>query len=752
MTSHRIGDQAVFIACLTLILLTIVSLGTPGAALSDSGHNGERRALLFGINKYQAVPRLNGSLNDVAVMRQSLIQQWGFKEEHVVTVLDEHATRAGIFNALEQLVRETGPNDAVYIHYSGHGSQVPDLNGDEEDGLDETLVPQDGRTGRVPDITDDELEVVFARLRARHVLIVLDSCHSGTATRSVDIRVRSVPQDTRMHLYRPAVTSRQVVPLQAQRHILMTGAAAHEQALDGPVEGRYHGFFSYALSKSLRSASPSVTPREVFSGVEQELKRIQAHFGRPSMPEPQLEAPPQLLESPLFGNPASTATDSSPASRTAWIEVRPGNDRQILLLNGPLFGATPGSVWAIYPPGETTFAPTGMVATATVTEKTGKDALARLSEEAPPVLNGSRAIAVLTGRDARVPIRWLGTPQPIRARLTRELELKAGTVDFVGEHEFARFLLESTDHTLRVYSADGSAVVASLSLKDARWSDELARIISRSAATSELMSLDNPNSRIRVTVKVARPTPARLARGIAVVADTHPALYRIRKPGETRLPENSLQLEIESDTEGYLTIVDVDSEGRVNTLFPTDHQQSDFYPEGKISAGQPVLIPDSLTPGNRAGFFWDYTPPAGEDTIRVFLTANLETAELIRSQLSRSGQPAAGATGVSQPGMGPSPLESVRSGLTAVASRGFIVVNERPTGTVAPVLSTPPNLSAASAGPATQVPESPSTPLSPSSTTAATNTATPATESSHVRPAPASGDWTAATVSILVQP
>ena len=223
---------------------------------AESNDSSARRALLIGINKYKGLPRLQGSINDIETMRHILITRWGFSEKHIKMVTDEAATRAGILAALEQLVQETGSQDTVYLHYSGHGSQVADLNGDEkDDGLDETIVPQDGRTGDVRDITDDELDEVISRLRARSALVVLDSCHSGTATRSVDIRTRSVPQDTRTELYKKdMVTKRSVVPLTSSRFVLMTGAASHQEALDGPVEGRYHGFFTYALSRSLEFA------------------------------------------------------------------------------------------------------------------------------------------------------------------------------------------------------------------------------------------------------------------------------------------------------------------------------------------------------------------------------------------------------------------------------------------------------------------------------------------------------------------
>jgi hypothetical protein len=256
--------------CMGMIVASLFcfDLQQDATAESSSKEQGVKRALLIGINRYQAVTKLQGSLNDIETMRQVLITRWGFSEGNIRLLTDEQATRDGMLAALNQFVHKTGPNDTVYIHYSGHGSQVQDLNGDEQDDhLDETLVPQDGRTGLVPDITDDELDAIFAQLPTKNAFIVLDSCHSGTATRSLEIRTRSIPQDTRVEIYRNVVgtdgRTRGNIQLLPAKYVLMTGAAPHQEALDGPVNGRYHGFFSYALSKSLSASSSTASPPEI---------------------------------------------------------------------------------------------------------------------------------------------------------------------------------------------------------------------------------------------------------------------------------------------------------------------------------------------------------------------------------------------------------------------------------------------------------------------------------------------------------
>ena len=734
-----------FILRLAVITL-FVTQPLPGHT-AEQPSSGTKRALLIGINRYQVLPTLNGSLNDIETMRHVLTTRWGFQPQHITMLTDQAATRAGILGALERLVQDTGPSDVVYVHYSGHGSQVEDFSGDEtDDHLDETLVPHDGRTPTVPDITDDELEAIVSKLKARSILIVLDSCHSGTATRSLDIRTRSVPKDTRTELYRPSgVQTRQVVPVTAGRYVLMTGAAANQEALDGPVGGRYHGFFSYSLSRSMGSAGPSASPREIFSGVEREMKRIQAHFGRISMPEPQLESPPALMDAPIL--PTHQESDdragTSRVTRLPWVEVKPQQGGEVLLLNGLLLGATPGSTWAVYPPNDTHFAPGKSLGLLTVTQSRGKDALAIPQATAFTIAAGSRAVAFLPASSPeRVPIRLVDIPSDRRETIEQFLREQGRDVQIVQPGQPAQFLVEVKGNQLQLYSADGLQLVSSFSLDNAQWGAGLARVLSRSANTSELLTLDNPSAQIKVDVRIAG-TPRRQNRGIAVVADTQPAQYRIRREGEARTSGNSLQLEIQATADSYLTIVDVDSEGHLNLLFPTTHQQPSFYPEGRVQAGEVVTIPDSLQSGNHAGFHWDYAPPSGTDTVRVFASTDLETAQAIRQRVTATPPAPLATAMVRTRSVVTSSVTSLRQDLSRIATRGLSSIYDPTPAALTNQPTTPP---AQTSTAPTAVPSSPQPP--------ATATLSPATAQSTAQTSAlaSTADWTATSLTIEVTP
>jgi len=678
------------------LLACSIPLALVSHAVESQDTSGVKRALLIGINKYKSVPKLQGSLNDIETMRQILITRWGFSDKMITTVTDEAATRAGMLGALEQLVKDAGPNDTVYVHYSGHGSQVEDLNGDEpDDHLDETLVPQDGRSGEIRDITDDELDAIFARMRAKTAMIVLDSCHSGTATRSLDIRTRSIPRDTRIDIYRKAEDAkpktRAVVPVVTSRYVVMTGAASHQEALDGPIDGRYHGFFTYSLSKSLSQVPAGASPREVFSGVERELKRIQAHFGRSSMPEPQLEAPPNLIEAALLGtSPGGNPSVGQPPARLPWLEVQTGSNGAVTLINGTLLGAAPGSTWSLYPAGETRFVPGRALGVATVIQLSGKDAVAKVQSSAAKIPSGARAIALLPAPSGqRIPIRILDVPANRRGVIEETLRTNIKDVELVGPEQPARFAVDIEGETLRLLAADGLEVVGSFGLNES-WGAGVATVLSRSANASELLTLDNPSSLLKVDVRVASAVKTKgsvSARGVRVVADTQAAKYQIRKQGNPRTEQNSLQLEVRVSADSYVTIVDVDSEGGINLLFPNSYQNRQFHGDGFVRAGELVLIPDSLNPGNQSGFYWDYSPPKGTDTIRVFSSTDLQTAQLIRDRVASLQGASGNASATLKTRAIASGMQSLRQQLTAVAARGILTVPD--TGAHVPGASSP---------------------------------------------------------------
>ncbi len=620
-------------ACLVAATLAVSS----STFASDGDPPPVRRALLIGINDYAAndepgstardwIPLdLRGAINDLHRMRAVLTSRFGFEDDGIRVLEDRAATREAILEALREIVRASGPDDVVYIHFSGHGSQVPDTDGDETaDGLDETILPHDARTGKVPDITDDELGRILSGLKTPNVLVVLDSCHSGTATRDISaVRARSVAADPREELYASDAVATRSLAAPAAPYVLMTGAAEHQSALDGPIDGEFYGFFSYALGKALASAPAGATPMDAHASVLREFERIAAHFGLIGMPEPQVEGPASLTSRALLG-PAGP--------RLAWATVRPLGGGLVELERGVPLGASRGAVWAIYPPGETAFRPGAALATATVIETTAADAKARLDPPDPPPPAGARGVA-LTPPPAsdRVPVRLDRVDAKMRDDLERAIRRRSPHVQLVGPDAFARFIIDVDNGRVHVRAAGGLQEVASFPVGGVdAVAERIAEQLSRSASAAALLSLDNAASALRLDVRLVPGDTGGATRGVQVVAAADTPAYRMRKSDQPRSAENSLMLELQTDRDSYITVVDVDTEGGINILFPNASMREDFYPEGRIPGGRPIRLPDSFREQNRAGFFWDYGPPAGVDTVRVFAMTDAESARALR--------------------------------------------------------------------------------------------------------------------------
>ena len=160
-----------------------------------------KRALVIGIGKQvdSAWNKINGDKDVPYVLEILNAAKYG----QIIPCINEEATKAGIVSAFQTLTQSCQPNDIVYIHYSGHGQQMKDIGNDEADALDECWIPYDAY--RKPSDTyrgekhlvDDEVNMLLTNIRNKigtggKMLVVIDACHSGDATRGQGETVRGV--------------------------------------------------------------------------------------------------------------------------------------------------------------------------------------------------------------------------------------------------------------------------------------------------------------------------------------------------------------------------------------------------------------------------------------------------------------------------------------------------------------------------------------------------------------------------------
>lgn len=123
---------------------------------------------------------LNACENDAKSMKQ-IAEYYKFQKSDCY--LNQTATRESLINTLEKFSAELEDGDLFLLTYSGHGGQLPDLNNDENDGFDETWCLYDGQ------FLDDELILYFSKFKEGvHIVVLSDSCHSGTMIKESNYR------------------------------------------------------------------------------------------------------------------------------------------------------------------------------------------------------------------------------------------------------------------------------------------------------------------------------------------------------------------------------------------------------------------------------------------------------------------------------------------------------------------------------------------------------------------------------------
>lgn len=198
--------------------------------------------------------------NDMA----DLAKERGLETKQVLLTRD--ATAANVLKALDAAARELQSGDLFFLTYSGHGSQIRDISGDEPDERDETWVLYDRQ------LSDDEFYARYARFRQGvRILVFSDSCHSGSVVRrlpdflspdalesrfggtdpdTIAKRVRAMPQGLRTKVYEANKELYDEIGKKGDERgsiqatvVLVSGCQDNQTSADGDRNGLFTGTF-----------------------------------------------------------------------------------------------------------------------------------------------------------------------------------------------------------------------------------------------------------------------------------------------------------------------------------------------------------------------------------------------------------------------------------------------------------------------------------------------------------------------------
>ena len=310
-----------------------------------------RKALLCGINAYPKQP-LRGCVNDAQSLRDLLVDQFDFRSEDIHLLRDAEGVKSRVRQEWQWLTAGAAPGDTLVFHFSGHGSNVPDQNGDETDGRDEITCLYDiDFNDPNTYILDDEWYEWVRQVRPDANLIILkDTCHSGGSSRAMAVmdsrgmvhemlvsrsQARSlgaeqgpvsetqvsvnrflVPPDLGLDGSR-AVVSKPVKPSRrraADLNLNLMACQETQTAADAYINGTFNGAFTYYLCQALR-ANPTLDSQSLIQTVAASLKagyeQVPVHEGR-------------ALGGPIFGRGGVGSAMALPVASAVPSAVSPG--------------------------------------------------------------------------------------------------------------------------------------------------------------------------------------------------------------------------------------------------------------------------------------------------------------------------------------------------------------------------------------------------------------------------------------------
>lgn len=241
-----------------------------------------RRAFLVGINYRGTQCELSGCINDILMIKDLLINNYGYDEQNILIMSDDTVnkpTAMNILNGWKWLISNTSSDDFgkkyipsnqddnmdLFFHYSGHGSQVRDTNGDEEDGKDETICPIDFMS--VGMITDDLIrEKLVLKVPSNSKLVsVIDACHSESAFDLLwTVKTGFFGGFSLKKVGAYAPTPGDI--------IMLSGCQDTQTSADIKINGKGNGALTFALIKVLSKANYDITCDELLINVRDYIK------------------------------------------------------------------------------------------------------------------------------------------------------------------------------------------------------------------------------------------------------------------------------------------------------------------------------------------------------------------------------------------------------------------------------------------------------------------------------------------------
>lgn len=603
---HLIYNRTMFLG---IVLMFLIS----GLKAQD------KNALIVAIGSYSVESGWNkiNSINDISLIENALVKQ-GFKKEDIVILSDAQATKKNIITAFDNhLINGLSEGDMAYFHFSGHGQQVQDVNLDELDGYDESIVPYDAKVKFQKGdyegenhIIDDELNQLYLRLRkklgpAGHFLLTIDACHSGTSTRGLatargttevmapsDYIDKKNEGDKRSDVDQHGIEQYSEASLASM--VAFFGSMAHQLNYEVKGEdGTQYGALSYAFSNALSKLDADASYRGLFD----QIRLLMSSRAGKQIPEAE-----GLLDQAILGG--------NFLGKTNYHTVEEWKDEKRLTLNaGFLQGLREGTVVGFYPPETRDIQNISSLAKGSIVSSNAKTSEVVLENMISESVGQNAWVFILEESfgDLIIGLDVQSILDSIKLSLLDQLfnlpyiEKNSKLPDLVLIEEGRELLLLSTEDIL----------VESIpkSLPDNRLIKILKSAIVRFGQSEYLRKLDQKNSSIAVEfnfIPIDRNEKDKTESKRLSVKD------KTDRNGLVHFDVGDLfKLEVinKGTHPAYYTILDIQPNNQINVLFPRGIDSPADY---KIMPGETFEIPELIQIG----------PPLGQEQFKLIACNN----------------------------------------------------------------------------------------------------------------------------------
>ena len=615
----------------------------------------ENWALLVGINDYRVINDLRLAEGDATRMKESLIKYAGFKDENTRLLVGKSATKKGIRLAFKEvLIDRVKPGDKALFYFSGHGVQIADKTGQEEDGKDEMLCAQDSAMHTYTFVRDNELGKWMDQVDTTNKIVILDCCHSGTATRAligfgeqseniprvkafypgpnVEIRESTLEE---MRQYDPDLTEADLAMLtdagsrgadnSSGFEAAISGCRDDQVSMESPSVGG--GVLTNYIIESLRSADSDidsdgiVTVDELW---ESARRRIQKKGWRQ---EPQFNG---AKGTPIIGetNPVGQDSSSSPPveSTTSPIPIPPQNPpSQVMQVSGQDLqlsigsddGVTRGSIYAV------SDTKGNKKATIRITYVEPVSARAQTVDQQTPVQAGDKIELekhYVESEDLLLFVENLQADGAQAKALAKSL--RSALVSELGKIGNLR-LIERNEAPDRILA--GQVSVAD----NGRFQVRLRLINVNIGNSTQDRSLHISSGQVQAAVKTFLADTEVQGQKVDGLASLIRASYVLKALAKIENPKPGFQVNVTLDKgdlgkyqigdtveismqpsrDCYVYVLDIGSSGKINLLFP-----SEFEPDNFLRKGQQYTIPSTDEYAIELG------GPPGEERVKVIAT------------------------------------------------------------------------------------------------------------------------------------